>query len=143
MKVPATLQFFRSGAVPGALILALTISACDILGPRSPADEMRLELEGSTGQSVLLITSRNFFIDPARVGIDGGVVFLGADTTEVTLPRTERFVLPPQNRLAVRVARPEEGQVTLTMRVFIDGRKEFDVTDTREGSFLQYFYTFN
>ena len=112
MKVPANLRSLRAGAVPGALILALSISACDILGPRSPADEMRIELEGSTGQSVLLITSRNFFIDPSRVGIDGGVVYLGADTVSVSLPTTESFRLPPQNRLAVRVTRPDEGQGT-------------------------------
>ncbi len=133
----------RSGFLFALALVVLTTSACDLFGPRSPADEMRIEVEGSSGQPVLLITSRDFFIDAGRIGIDGGVVYLAADTTVMELPFNRSFQLPPQNRLAVRVARPEEGQITLTMRVFVDGKKEFDVTDTREGSFLQYYYSWN
>ncbi len=124
-------------------VFVLTASGCDILGPRTPPDQMRIEVEGSSPEPLRLITSRRFFIDGDRVGVDGGVVYLTADTTMISLPRDETYNLQPDNRLAVRVERPEQGQVALTLRVFIDNDKVFDVTETREGSFLQYYFTWN
>lgn len=108
--------------------LLLLIPACDfgLLGDDA-ANTARVEADADDPDaSVRVVTSTSF--TPSRTG--GKPQLLSADTSQVQPPFARTYSLGPDARFFVEAGSPDSSRVTISMRVWIGSRKEFDATRT-------------
>jgi len=130
----------RLAALLSAGALACAAAACDSVfgvGIDVP-DQARIEISGQTPVELRLITSKKFELawDPEEQR--DVVVLTDADTTAIAqenLPFVRTIPIEPEGRLLVRLVNPSTEMASITMSVFIDGKKEFErIADVSDSS---------
>ena len=133
------------------LLAGVLLAACDLFGDQGP-EEVRLLLEGSDQEQVLLITTSNFLAQRQPILDDFGFVLrdttlvqlLTADTMVVRLPFEQRYDISGPQRFFTRAFRLDEPGVPLRMRGWIDDEGRFDrsLSAAPTDTLLQFLYFF-
>lgn len=118
----------RTAARLSAYLLTMVLVGTGACSPfdLDPPELASLSLEGSTGDSVMVVTSTRFTPaadDPEAVNLEA------ADTSVVALPYQEDYPLSGEPvRFFAWVASPDGTGVTVRMRVYIDSEEWYDQT---------------
>ena len=137
-------------AVWGCLIvfLATMSTGCDLVGKKGP-EEVRLQIQGTAGESVRLITS-SFFLTERFQGLndDGtfvdslSIVLLDADTIMIDLPYDDRYNISSQQRFYAKMNRFSPENDDLLARMWVDDDLKFERQPGNERDSLQFIYNF-
>jgi hypothetical protein len=124
-----TLHSKPSRALLAAFALLPFLGACDWLSGVSQPEELRIEIESEDIPTATLITS-TFFLriaDPeCPLECEAAVQLVASDTTIVTLPYDQILPFTDRQQFFVETFPTLPEEVTLAMRVSIDGREWFD-----------------
>lgn len=128
---------------PVLLAAALILAGCSLFDSGQP-ERIRVQLEGSGGQAVRLVLSRDFILFPGEGGGGVSVQLTGADTLVVTPPFDRSFDLAPSYRFYTRAEALEEDSppTTLRLRVTVDGEERYNQSRSVPADFLQFIYVF-
>ena len=126
------------------ILLAFVFSACSWFDDPSP-DSIRVQLEGTAGDSLTLITSTEFFATTNEAGQVGVQIFV-SDTLQVTLPYDETWDIRGDQRFFM-LGTPADTLspgVMVRLRVNLDSDEALDrqVNAVIENP-LQFVYLFN
>ena len=135
------------------LVAAALWAGCGILGDDSGPEEVRILLEGSVGEEVLLVTSVNFVAQRDVIVDEFGfplrdttlVLLLTADTTVIRLPFEQRFDIRTPQRFFTRAFRLTAPDAELRMQGWVDGESRFDrrLSPAPVDTLLQFLYFYS
>lgn len=124
-----------------SLLLALPTASCDWLDDPSP--EIARVMIDSDDESLMLITSTQFFQTTNEVG-EVGVQVFDSDTTFASFPFDQSWDISEEHRFLLMGFPADSGAVTVRLRVLIDGDTDYDKTVTvLIDDPVRYIYLFN
>ena len=117
---------WRSSAL-GSLVLALGVLlfGCDLGLSQGQPRTALIEITSEAPATIELLTSVDFVTTD-----DGAVDLLGAEPILTTLPVEQSFDLLDPARILVRVTVPDSTSAVVSMRVFLDGERWYDETES-------------
>ena len=115
-----------------ALVAVLTpVMACNLLNPDSdPPDEARVEITGTSVNSLEVVTSTRFSYTsddaghPVAVMVESDTVFI-----DPAAGLHEVYPIAPGRAFLVRLTNPDTTNAVVAMKVWIDGKLEYDRYD--------------
>lgn len=123
-----------------AALFTCALPGCDMLGGRG-VDEARLVLEGTSGNTVLLVTSTRF----ESTNVVGGsaiVDLVDADSARVTLPFDRTYDIEERGRFYALVIRENSEGDNLHMRGYVDGELRYNNRATTDQDTLRFVYVY-
>lgn len=132
-------------ALAALAAIAWGTAACDILSSDINPEEIRVVLEGTSGDQVRLIVADRFSFAGGDEVSGASVSLLTADTTLVALPYDRSFPLAPSFQfyaLAVP-ADSAAAPIDLSMRILVDGAQRFSKGGSLGSADFEYVYTFS
>ena len=123
------------------LLVALSTGSCDWLEDPSP-EFVRVMIE-SDDESMMLITSTQFFPTTNELG-EVGVQVFDSDTTTTSFPFDQSWDISEEQRFLLMGFPPDSGSVTVRLKVLIDNDPDYDRTVTvLIDEPVRYIYVFN
>lgn len=133
---------FRPDGAAAMIGLLLVLGACGGLVGANAAKEARVTVQGTTEAQIQLVTSTVYEL--AQDSLGNIFPVLGtADTSLIALPYDHTYDIASAGRFLLLLSALDDKAATVTVRVYLDGNKKYDVTTNLQDSPVQYSYQHN